>query len=123
MAILNLLSKVWEYLTFLKSKITVTIRKLQNREKAKRKDFLKSLNIPFIAHLPLIEEESEAKIRTAQEIAERILILTYLNYVSEVPDEKEKVIDFLKSTLLWEKVSPNEKEIFQKEALRVTKKP
>jgi hypothetical protein len=57
---------------------------------------LKSFNIPFIDHLPLIEEESEVKIRTAQEIAELILALVYLAYVSEVPDEKENVIDFLK---------------------------
>ena len=78
---------------------------------------LKSLNIPFIDHLPLTEEESEVKIRTAQEIAERILILVYLAYVSEVPDERENVIEFLKTNLLWEKVSPNENELFQKEEL------
>ncbi len=62
----------------------------------KTEKYLKSFNIPFIDHLPLIEEESEVKIRTAQEIAELILALVYLAYVSEVPDEKENVIDFLK---------------------------
>ncbi len=67
--------------------------------------------------MPLIEEESEVKIRDAKEIAERILILVYLAYVSEVPGERENVIDFLKANLLWDKVSPEEKEIFQKEEL------
>lgn len=79
---------------------------------------LKALNIPFIEHLPLLEEDNEAKSRTAQEIAERVLILTYLNYVSEVPEEREKVIDFLKNTnSLWGSVSPNEKGLFLKENL------
>lgn len=87
------------------------------QRKKQTEKYLKSLNIPFIDHLPLIEEESEVKIRTAQEIAERILVLVYLAYVSEVPDERENVIDFLKTNSLWDKVSPDEKELFQKEEL------
>jgi len=88
--------------------------KTAEQKKKQTEKYLKSLNIPFIDHLPLIEEESEVKIRTAQEIAERILALVYLAYVSEVPDEKENVIDFLKTNSLWDKVSPDEKELFQK---------
>ncbi len=79
--------------------------------------YLKSLNIPFIDHLPLIEEESEVKIRTAQEITKRILVLVYLAYISEVPDERENIIDFLKTNSLWDKVSQDEKDLFQKEEL------
>jgi hypothetical protein len=90
---------------------TAELRKKQTEK------YLKSLNIPFIDHLPLIEEESEVKIRTAQEIAERILVLVYLAYVSEVVDERENVIDFLKTNSLWDKVSPDEKELFQKKEL------
>jgi len=91
--------------------------KTAEQRKKHTEKYLKSLNIPFIDHLPLIEEESEVKIRDAKEIAERILILVYLAYVSEVPGERENVIDFLKANLLWDKVSPEEKEIFQKEEL------
>jgi Domain of unknown function (DUF4272) len=91
--------------------------KTAEQRKKQTEKHLKSLNIPFIEHLPLIEEESEVKIRTAQEIAERILVLVYLAYVSEVPDERENVIDFLKTNSLWDKVSPDEKELFQKEEL------
>lgn len=91
--------------------------KTAEQRKKQTEKYLKSLNIPFIDHLPLIEEENEVRIRTAKEIAERILILVYLAYVSEVPDERENVIDFLQTNFLWDKVSPDEKEIFQKEEL------
>ena len=91
--------------------------KTAEQRRKQTEKYLKSLNIPFIDHLPLIEEESEVKIRTAQEIAERILVLVYLAYVSEVVDERENVIDFLKTNSLWDKVSPDEKELFQKEEL------
>lgn len=101
---------------FLKSNSSHGFKTAEQRKKETEK-LLKSINIPFIDHLPLIEDESEAKIRRPQEIAERILILTYLNYISEVPDEKGNVIDFLKSNTLWDKVSPDEKELFQKDKL------
>lgn len=91
--------------------------KTAEQRKKQTEKYLKSLNIPFIDHLPLIEEESEVKIRTAQEIAERILVLVYLAYFSEVPEERENVIDFLKTNSLWDIVSPDEKGLFQKEEL------
>lgn len=84
------------------------------QRKKRTERYLKSKNIPFIEHLPLIEEESEVKIRTAPEIATRILILVYVAFVSEVPDERENVIDFLKEHLLWDKVSPEEKALLLK---------
>lgn len=88
----------------------------QQRKKQTEKQ-LKSMGIPFIDHLPVVDEESEVRVRTSREIAERILILVYLAYTSEVPDEREKVIEFLKTNLLWDKVSPAEKELFQKDEL------
>lgn len=88
--------------------------KTAEQRKKETEKLLRSLDIPYIDHLPLVEEENEVKIRTAQEIAERILILVYLAYVSEVPDKKEIVIDFLKANSLWDKVSPDEKDLFQK---------
>jgi hypothetical protein len=83
--------------------------------KQKTEKLLKSLNIPFIDHLPMIEEENEARIRSAQDIAKRILILTYLCFVAEDQDAKSDVIDFLKAEKLWDSVSPDEKLLFQKE--------
>ena len=87
------------------------------KRKHQTEKFLQSINVPFIEHLPMIEEEDEVRIRKPQEIAERILILTYLNYISEEPEERNKVIDFLKSYGLWKKVSPEEKQLFRNNRL------
>lgn len=91
--------------------------KTAEQRKKETEKLLRSLNIPYIDHLPLVEEENEVRIRTAQEIAERILIIVYLAYISEVPDERENVIAFLKANSLWDKVSADEKELYQKEGL------
>ena len=86
-----------------------------SERKEKTETLLKSLNIPFIDNLPLIEEENEVKLRTPIEIAKRILVLTYLCYVAEVPKDNMSVINFLKQQDLWECVSRDEKQLFQKE--------
>lgn len=91
--------------------------KTAEQRKKETEKLLRSLDIPYIDHLPLVEEENEVSIRTAQEIAERILILVYLAYASEVPDQKESVISFLKTNSLWDKVSPDEKKLFLKDGL------
>lgn len=87
------------------------------KRKKETEKFLKSINVPIIEHLPMIEEEHEVHIRKANEVAERILILTYLNYVSEEPESKTEVIDFIKDIGLWDKVSPDEKKLFESEEL------
>ena len=84
------------------------------QRKLKNEELLKARNIPYIDHLPMIEAESEAKVRLASDIASRIIILTYLNYINEVPEGRDDVIDFLKSENLWNKVSPEEKLLFVK---------
>ena len=102
---------------YFKDKNHVISHKTAEQRKEETEALLKCLSIPYIDHLPLIEEENEVKFRTAMEIAERILILTYLIYISDVPDERDRVIDFLKTNSLWEKVSPEGKVLFQKEVL------
>jgi len=86
-----------------------------SERKIKNEKLIKSLGISFNEYLPLIEEENEAKIRTPKEIAIRILILTYLNYISEVNDGRSDILEFLKSKKLWDFVSNREKELFQKD--------
>lgn len=49
------------------------------QRKKETEKFLKSIDVPVIEHLPMIEEEHEVRIRKPNEVAERILILTYLN--------------------------------------------
>ena len=90
-------------------------QKTAKERKAQTEKYLKSLAIPFIDHLPAIEEESDAKIRTPQEIAKRILVLIYLNYIAEEPDDKEIVVDFLKQQGLWNSISNDEIELFKNE--------
>ncbi len=87
------------------------------KRKKETEKFLKSINVPFIEHLPMIEDENEARIRKPEEIAERILVLTYLNYIAEEPDSKIEVIEFLKSNGLWKKISPEEKLLFKSKEL------
>lgn len=91
--------------------------KTAKQRKNETERLLKSLNVPYNDHLPLLKEESKTKIRTAQEIAERVFILTYLNYFSEAPEKRGEIIGFLKTNFLWDKVSPDEKKLFQKEEL------
>jgi len=87
----------------MKSKTAIE-RKLETEK------YLREIEIPFIDHLPTIEEENKIEIRTPESISKRIMILTYLCYVGEEEDEKGDVIMFLKEYDLWVATSPKEKE-------------
>lgn len=78
---------------------------------------LTSLGIPFFEHVSLIEKEQEFEIRSPQNIAKRILILTYLCYISNVEEDKFEIIEFLKKENLWASVTDDEKKLFLKEKL------
>ena len=73
---------------------------------------LKEKNIPINVHLPLIEEENEAKIRTAEDIARRVLVLSYLYAFVYNKEDRVDIITFLEEENLWEYVSPDEKRLF-----------
>lgn len=85
------------------------------QRKLETETYIKSIGIPINEHLPLIEEEKEVRIRTAHEIAKRILVLTYLNYIVEVPESKKEIIKFFKTEKIWDSVSEVEKEYFKNE--------
>ncbi|MCO6461793.1 MAG: DUF4272 domain-containing protein [Saprospiraceae bacterium] len=85
--------------------------------KAENESYLSSLGIPYNTDLPAIEEESQARIRTASEVAGRIIILSYLIYKSESPKDGNRIIEFLKEFGLWTFVSEEEKKLFKKETL------
>ena len=84
--------------------------------KEKTEIYLKGLDIPFNFGLPLIEEESDAIIRSAADIAKRIFILVYLGVYSEDGDRNE-IIEFFKSEELWDSVSECEKKLLLKKKL------
>lgn len=85
--------------------------------KSNTENLLRELGIPFIEHLPAIEEENEVRLRAPREIATRIICLTYLCYVTEVPEARTAVIEFLKKESLWSEVTDQEKELFNKTKL------
>lgn len=84
--------------------------------KEKTASYLKTLNIPFNAGLPPIEEEDDTAVRSAEDIAKRIFILVYLGVYAEDGD-RDEIADFLKSEQLWDSVSEHEKKLFSKKKL------
>ncbi|TJZ51809.1 DUF4272 domain-containing protein [Sphingobacterium olei] len=82
------------------------------RKQASEK-ILKQLGIPYIDHLPYIESEEEAKIRTAQDITKRVLILAYLLYILEVPQQKDNITNYFKEYDIWDHVSPDERRLLE----------
>ena len=87
------------------------------QRKDKTEIILKENNIPINLYLPLIEEEREAVIRTAADIAKRILILAYLYTTIHNDDDKQDIIAYLKTEKLWGHVSRIEQALFNKETL------
>lgn len=73
---------------------------------------LTDFDIPFNSELPPLKQEKESELRTAKEIADRVLVLSYLCYSAEEEEEKPKVIKFLKKQNLWNSVTPIEKKQF-----------
>lgn len=84
--------------------------------KEKTEAYLKGLDIPINPWLPVIEEEADTIVRTAEDIAKRIIILLYLGGYAEDGDRKE-IIDFLQAESLWDSVSDYEKELLSKRRL------
>jgi len=74
--------------------------------------YLKTLGIPYNPLLSLTDEEDEANIRSAEDIAKRILVLLYLNAFAGSEKDKDRIIQFLKDADLWDSVSVEEKELF-----------
>ena len=85
--------------------------------KKKSEERLASLGIHIVDELPPMEEESLVVPRTGQEIAQRILVLTYLNCVAADSNLQQDVIAFLKQESLWENASAEEKRLFEKSQL------
>ncbi|WP_028980960.1 DUF4272 domain-containing protein [Sporocytophaga myxococcoides] len=88
-----------------------------SERKKHTENILSNQGLPVFDNLPPLEEENEISLRTPQEIAERILILSYLNCMAFDPDLRNNITDFLKGEGLWEKISPQEKLFFEKSEL------
>ena len=83
--------------------------------KEKTENLLKEWNIPVYDNIPTLEEEESVKLKTDQEVAKRIIILAYLNCAAQI-EVKQEILAFLKAEALWESVTEEEKELFEKPA-------
>jgi hypothetical protein len=77
---------------------------------------LATLGITLNDQLPLIEETA-LSLRSPQEIAQRILIITYLNCVATDPSLQQEVMMFLIREKLWDHATDTEKALFHKPQL------
>jgi hypothetical protein len=75
---------------------------------------LSSLGITLTDNLPPIEEENSVTLRSPKEVAERILILSYLSCVATDPSLQQPVMVFLIHEGLWDKATGEEKALFHK---------
>ncbi|WEK20705.1 MAG: DUF4272 domain-containing protein [Candidatus Pedobacter colombiensis] len=89
----------------------------QLKSKSQTEILLTSLNIPFYNRFSLIEDEQKSEIRSPQDIAKRVLILTYLCYIAKVEEDRFEIIEFLKKENLWNSVTNDEQKLFLKEKL------
>ncbi|MCR6640761.1 MAG: DUF4272 domain-containing protein [Sporocytophaga sp.] len=85
-----------------------------SKRKKHTENFLSSHGFPVFDNLPPLEEEYNITLKTPQEIAERILILSYLNCTAFDPELRNRIINFLKEEGLWNKISPKEELLFEK---------
>jgi len=88
-----------------------TERKLASEKK------LVSLGIVLSDNLPPMENEHDVTVKTGQQIAKRILILSYLNCVAFDPSLQQEVMMFLIREKLWDDASAKEKTLFHKSKL------
>lgn len=78
------------------------IQRKENNEK-----LLKSVAVPVNEYLPFVETEDEVKIRNERAIVERIYVLYSLAAIGHDID-KARVIENMKESGLWDKLTPNE---------------
>jgi hypothetical protein len=85
---------------------------LQRKENTER--ILATYDLVLVDNLPVLEEEHTVILKPAQEIAQRILILTYLNCVATDQSLRQEVMMFLIRQKLWNHVTEEEKHLFHK---------
>ncbi|SKC65336.1 DUF4272 domain-containing protein [Ohtaekwangia koreensis] len=80
-------------------------------------NLLKELDVFLHDDLPPLEEDSNVTLRAPQEIARRIIILTYLNCAAEDDVLRKQIVQFLQAEGVWDAASQEEKMLFTKPIL------
>lgn len=75
------------------------------------------MGIILTDELPPIESEEHVNLKTAQQIAKRILIFSYLNCVAYDPSLQQEVMMFLIHERIWDEATAQEKALFHKAKL------
>lgn len=84
------------------------------QRKRNSEKLLASLGVRLRDELPAVEEENALVVRSAQDVAKRILILAYLNCVASDQSLRQQVMVFLIHEKLWDSASEEEKALFHK---------
>ncbi|WP_298423587.1 DUF4272 domain-containing protein [uncultured Kordia sp.] len=85
----------------------------QKDRKAKNETVLAQHNIKVNKNLPCVESTSEANIRSAKEIAQRVTVMAYINGFTLNALSGEDTITILKKLDLWEATTPKEKHLLE----------
>lgn len=86
--------------------------------KQKTESILSNLGFSINAKLPVIVDETEAVLRTSEEIAKRILGFAYLGLLADDDEaDVEEIVYYLKEETIWEVLSEQEKAYFIKAEL------
>ena len=82
--------------------------------KRKSEEVLQNEGVPFINHLPIIEDEEIAQIRSLEEIAQRAMALNIVAVKGEGL-EQERVLEIIEQYNLSNAFSPKEQDFIQNE--------
>lgn len=88
----------------------------KNSRKERSENRLTELGIKYNPNLPVTIENNSSNIRSAKEIASKIVALWEVVNAAQVKDSsRQKSIEFLKDVELWDSLSPLDQEFLTKE--------
>lgn len=85
----------------------------QKARKQASEKIIEEHQIKVNKNLPVVASEEATRLRTTQEIAERVAILAVTNVVAFNQMTGEQAQDYLKKSKLWDKVTPKEIDFLQ----------
>lgn len=81
--------------------------------KSRTEDYLRSVGVPINANLPRVEDESETRLRSANDVAERCVVLYAVSAIG-FGAASFRAVEWLKKESLWGAASPAEQAFLSK---------